>query len=63
MHLYKNPTTIRRNRFSLNFSNKVQRLAMQQRTRQILQQSNQVAAATTGNCPARKNPHGCRLCK
>lgn len=63
MRLYKNPTTIHRNRFSLNFSNKVQRLAMQQRTHQILQLSNQVAVAPTGNCNARKNPYGCRFCK
>lgn len=63
MRLYKNPTPIRRNRFSLNFSNKVQRLALQQRTHQILQLTNQVAAPSTGNCPARKTPHGCRFCK
>ena len=63
MRLYKNPTTIRRNRFSLHFSNKVQILALQQRTHQTMQLTNQVAAPSTGNCNARKNPHGCRWCK
>ena len=56
MLLYKNPSTIRRRQFSLNFSNKVQRLAMQQPNQGLSVQS-------TGNCPTtRKNARGCRYC-